>query len=1050
VAAPDEKSAGEAVAETLPGEAREPPPEPPFLVDNERYQVVEVLGRGGMGQVCKAFDPRLGRHVALKIMREAGPDFARRLVHEARAQARVDHPNVCKVYGVGEMDGKPFISLQYIEGTTLKEAAPRMTRDELIRLLRDVADALHAAHRQGLVHRDVKPANILVERTADGFKPYVTDFGIARQIDAPGMTKTGVAQGTPLYMAPEQARGDQQKIDRRTDVYALGVVLYEVLTRRHPFTDDTSIGVMLKVLSDEVVGLRTIDPSVPADLETITLKCLEKDPARRYDSAKALSQDLQAWLDGEPIHARAASFSYRIYKRARKHRALLMTAALVVAVGVGLGGYAWRVRAMAGRQAALAQSFGQEVERNDAVGRYAALLPLHDTRRERRIIEERMREMSRRMSELGAVAEGPGHYALGRGYLTLDRPDDARRELLSAWAVDYRTPEVSYALGLAYGELYQQAITELERSGDPDVEAKRRAELEKTLREPALQYLKQASHSDAPEYVEGLIALHERRFAEALDKARAAQARVPWLFEAFTLEGDTQVAAGRYAWDKGEPDDALAALERAGRGYRAALEIGHSSVSALGGECRRLAFQSEILYHHGKELKQVVDGALAACDRALVALPDDVEAQVAKSAALVHLGRWQSAHAEDPKQAFEASVALAERAAGAAPKDVHALLAHAVAEQGYADHLAAHGEDPRAHADRAIAAARAVTALEPRSFEGYTVIARSWNDRGDWEGAHGEDPRRSYDTAAASGTEALRLLPSGFDTANTVGEAWFGKGMWETVNGEDATRSLQNAAEQFQAVVRINPKVDYGFVNLCGVWETLGEHQMKRRVDPMPSLLKAIAACEQAVGLDPNWSGTWLNLGCAHYDVALWRTQEGLDPGAKLEEARAAMKQALRVDPEYELALRYDGLVEILAGRWAMMHGRSPEADFAAAQKLLDHAARAQAQGAEAHAALAELHRRRAEWLASKGQPVAAEVAAGLREADGALKVHPRLASAVLASAALHLVLARTEKGASQKEAQARARASVDKALSLDGNLRHEAAPIVDELARLP
>jgi serine/threonine-protein kinase len=1043
VAEPDDNGGGEAVAETLPGQRRSEPPEPNFVVETERYQVIEVLGRGGMGQVYKAFDPRLGRHVALKIMREAGPDFARRLVHEARAQARVDHPNVCKVYGVGEMDGKPFIALQYIEGTTLKEAAPRMTRDELIRLLRDVADALHAAHRQGLVHRDVKPANILVERTVDGYKPYVTDFGIARQMDAPGVTKTGVAQGTPLYMAPEQARGDQAGIDRRTDVYALGVVLYEVLTRRHPFFDDNSIGVMLKVLEDEVVPPRATDASIPPDLETITLKCLEKDPARRYESAKALSQDLQAWLDGEPIHARAASLGYRILKRAHKHRALLTTTLLVLAVGVGLGGYALRVRSTALTQARLAQSFGQEVERNDAVGRYSALLPLHDTRRERRLVEERMAEISREMQALGAVAEGPGHYALGRGWLTLERPDEAQKELLKAWAAEYRGPEVSYALGLAYSRLYQRALTELERSGE--VEAARRVEIERRWREPALAYLKAAAYADAPEYVEGLIALIERRFPESLEKARAAQARVPWLFEAFTLEGDVHLAAGKEAWEKGEPDGALVDLEKAGQAFRAAVEMAPSNVSALGGDCRRLGLMAEILYHHGRSPQPALEGALVACPKALTALPGDPDALVAQSSAWTHLGRHQSAHGADAKKAFEAGIHAAEQAVESAPRDARTLLAQAGAEQSYADHLYYHGDDPRGHADRAIAAGDKVLALEPRSFEAFAVIARSWNDRADWEAAHGDDPRRAYDTAAEAGLKALALHPVGFMTNNTVGESWYSKGMWETSNGQDPTLSLQKAVEQFEIVAKINPKVDYGFINLCGVWQTLGEHRMKRRVDPMPALLAAIAACEKSLELDKNWAGTWLNLGCAQYDVAAWRIQEGLDPTAKLDEARAAFAHSLEIDHEYEMGLRYAGLVEILAARWAVQKGQSPAAAFAAAEKLLEHAERVQVHGAEAHAGLAELHRRRAEWQASRKQPITSEVAAGLRESDAALAVNPRLASAVLTSAALHLVLARTNK-----EARARAAEDLERALHLDGNLRAEAEPLREELTRLP
>src|SRR5205823_4522451 len=217
---------------------------------------------------------------------------------------------------------------------------------------------------------------------------------------------------------------------------------------------------------------------------TITMKCLEKDPARRYDSARALADDLKAWVDGEPIQARRSSLGYRLAKRARKHLALVSTAAVVLVAVLVLIGYAVHAKRAAGAQAQLAHAFGQEVERNDAIARYAALLPLHDTRRERAMIAARMAALESRIAALGGVAEGPGRYALGRGYLVLERPAEARRELERAWQSGYRTPEVSYALGLAFGQLYQRALAEVAPGEERELSAARRQELARTLRDP--------------------------------------------------------------------------------------------------------------------------------------------------------------------------------------------------------------------------------------------------------------------------------------------------------------------------------------------------------------------------------------------------------------------------------------------------------------------------------------------------------------------------------------------------------------------------------------
>src|SRR5438132_12729699 len=192
-----------------------------------------------------------------------------------------------------------YIAIECVSGATLDEAARRMTLEEKVRVMQKSAEGLHAAHRVGLIHRDVKPGNILVERTDDGeWRPYVTDFGLAREVERPGLTMTvgGLAVGTPQYMAPEQARGEVGRLDRRVDVYGLGVTLYEILAGHPPFSGASVLDVFLQVVSADPPSLRASDPSIPRDLETIVLKCLEKDPARRYDSARALAEDLGRYL----------------------------------------------------------------------------------------------------------------------------------------------------------------------------------------------------------------------------------------------------------------------------------------------------------------------------------------------------------------------------------------------------------------------------------------------------------------------------------------------------------------------------------------------------------------------------------------------------------------------------------------------------------------------------------------------------------------------------------------------------------------------------------
>ncbi len=307
-----------------------------------KHDTALPIGTGGMGEVFKAWDPDLERHVALKYLRHDDPVLVERLLREARAQARIDHPSVCKVYEVGEDDGRPFIAMEYVDGEPLDAAAKKLTLEQKILLIRKVAEAVQAAHSAGLIHRDLKPANILVVDRAGEPHPYVLDFGIARLEEVAGLTITGQVMGTPGYLSPEQARGEVATLDRRTDVFSLGVILYELLGGGRPFAGNSNVEILMHLIDDEPEPLRRIAPEVPRDLETVVVTCLEKDPDRRYPSARALADDLGRFLDGEPVEARPVGLRERLVRRGRKNpvaafaviaAALALVALAVVSVG---------------------------------------------------------------------------------------------------------------------------------------------------------------------------------------------------------------------------------------------------------------------------------------------------------------------------------------------------------------------------------------------------------------------------------------------------------------------------------------------------------------------------------------------------------------------------------------------------------------------------------------------------------------------------------------------------------------------------------------------
>ena len=332
----------------------ENPPDAPGQIGP--YRIIRELGRGGMGVVYLAQHDPLNRPVAIKLLRgDAAPDRVSRFRRESEAVAALRHQNVVQVFEVGDHDGRPFAVMEYVPGGSLAErlAASSLPPAEAARVVEAAARAVAAAHARGVIHRDLKPANILLD-PPNG--PKVADFGLAKFCDTdPAIgfeTETGVLLGTPGYMAPEQAAGSDA-VGPAADVYGLGAVLYECLTGRPPFKAATALETLDQVRCLDPVPPRRLETGVPRDLETVCLKCLEKEPARRYPSADALADDLGRFLRGEPVRARPVGPARRLGKWVRRRptlAALLATAVVaVVALSVVTVVYTTRLRAAVDR-----------------------------------------------------------------------------------------------------------------------------------------------------------------------------------------------------------------------------------------------------------------------------------------------------------------------------------------------------------------------------------------------------------------------------------------------------------------------------------------------------------------------------------------------------------------------------------------------------------------------------------------------------------------------------------------------------------------------------
>jgi formylglycine-generating enzyme required for sulfatase activity/tRNA A-37 threonylcarbamoyl transferase component Bud32 len=411
------------------------------------YEVLEVLGRGGQSVVYKARQRALDRLVALKMIVSSAPAEAEeraRFRREAEAVAQLVHPHIVQIYDVGEHAGQPYLALEYVPGGTLaqKLAGVPLAGREAARLLETLARAVHWAHQRGIVHRDLKPGNVRV--TADGALK-IADFGLAKRLEADAsLTHTGYVMGTPSYMAPEQASGKSKEVGPAADVYALGVILYEMLTGRPPFLGVTAWDIIPQVLQADPVPPRRLQPGVLSDLETICLKCLHKEPQKRYDSALDLAEDLRCFQAGQPIKARPVGLPERLLKWVKRRPAVAsLTAAVAVLVLAGLV-TSQVLAAWAFRERNRAEERLEEASRADRRRVQAQVEQLGTAAPEAvpgllAALKEERQAVLPRLRELWADLRGPRQRRMRAG-LALADDDLTVRKALAGWMIEVEDP----------------------------------------------------------------------------------------------------------------------------------------------------------------------------------------------------------------------------------------------------------------------------------------------------------------------------------------------------------------------------------------------------------------------------------------------------------------------------------------------------------------------------------------------------------------------------------------------------------------------------------
>jgi len=1004
-----------------------------------RYELRQLLGEGGMGRVYRAYDQLLRREVALKLMRDANPEAAARLLHEARAHGRVSHENVCRIYDAGETDGQTFVSMQLIAGPSLRQAAASLTIEEKLEVMAQAADGVHAAHRCGLVHRDLKPGNIMLEsRPGGGWKAYVVDFGLVRDLDA-ATTATQAMAGTPPYMAPEQVRGATDRIDWRADVWALGATLFELLSGHPPFRATSSAEVLVQVLREEVQF--PTHPRLPRDLRAILERCLEKEPERRYGSARELAEDLRRFANGLPVLARPTGPLQRLGKAARRNRqltAVVLASGMAMLVLTGLlARTAWRARL----REELARRFGEEAAAVEAIARYSALLPPHDARRERQIVRVRIDAIERQAREVGELAVGPGAYAEGRGWLALGDAPRARMSLQRAWDAGYRTPDTAVSLGQAMAAAYQRRLYEARGIASKEMRQFRERQLMVELRDPALALLRTGgtATSTSPSYVEAVIALIEERWDDALVAARTAAREVPWLFEATRMEGEIWLARARSQANRGETAEAATSSRHAELALRLAMDAARSDPVARALECKRQQLLVAAASRGIASPEPLLGRIEEACEAVLQVDPDSSGARCDLALAHIDVGEWLLSHGQDPSAALGEAVALAEEALACSAEDPIAHVTLGIAAWRMAQHERKSGRDARPWSERALAADETASLYDPFAIRQIANRAAVLSDLAQDEREAGRDPLPLLAQAIQVYGDALAVDPGAASVYFNRGLAGWRAGQWATLHGLDARPHLRAAILDYRTAYALNPSLSPVPNALGAAHNELATYlDASGQGDPEPDWREAERWYEEAIAQRPDLPNPHYNLSSFLSRMAERAEEHGQSPLLVLEKARQEAAACVAIDARDSRNHYRVGIVEVEIAQVLVARGQDPTASLALAEQAFIRAREIRPDDGVLWIGFGELHWARGRQLVKVGGAWDREFDQALAALETAQRFIPSSGQTRQDRAGILLDRARASTGTRREKAARQALAAISDAQAHNPNITKE------------
>ncbi|MCI0606670.1 hypothetical protein L0156_27105, partial [bacterium] len=725
-----------------------------------------------------------------------------------------------------------------------------------------------------------------------------------------------------------------------------------------------------------------------------------------------------------------------IKKRAKKHRTAVSIGLVGLVSIIVFGSIAINARVTAREQAQLAQSFGEAVNRVESILRFGYTSPLHDVTREKNLVASEMHNIKSKMETLGSVAKGPGHYALGRGYLAQKKYSKAYEHLEEAWRSNYKESNVSRALGLVLGKMYQDSLSSADRIHDKELADERKKEITKLYLTPALQYLKTNDRrkSEDQYYYEGLISLYEKQYDRAWKLAEEASIRKPYFYEARSLQGDVLLARAREKRTQGDYITARGFLSAAQKHYEDAIQFGRSDPEIHGSLCAMWNEVLDINQQQGEECDEPFRLAKASCDSGILADNQSNSLYKERAWSKYLYGTCIATRGENPETLLRQSISDAEKAV-TLEKDPVALNLLAQAFVALGEYMHDHGQDPRAIYERAMESAKRALTLEPHNAEAHLNSANaSWRN-GLYLTDRGENPIPWFTKSAQSYETVLKDVKN-IRISMNKGNVYQMMGMHAYESGHDPTKFLQESISSYDQASELNPRQSLSYSNSSASYFYLGLHDAGRGVSPSHNFDRAIEACNKALRYNPSDDFAWTMIGIIRAHSASYAVKNGLDPSQEIGESLKAFEKSLTINPDSAVTLQNMALPYLTMVEYQLEENRNPSQNIKKAVTVLNQAKQIIPEDFWTLVLLARSEMLRGIWEAKIGRDPRKIWEEALSKLNTALQINPNSVDTCLASAELNLTIAEWQLG--KKVDAENALNAAKKALSLASSINSE------------